>query len=250
MDPYLEGELWIGFHALFATEIVRDLNRNLGPGYVALAQQRFVMTVPEEIAVATADIYPDIGVTHKGKKDGKRKKAKPYEAPLRLETVMPARVPHTWVEVVGVARRKLVAVIEFLSPANKRGIERKKYLRKRQRILLSSAHLLEIDLLRKGKRVPMLNPLPPADYFVLLSRAENRPETEVWPIPLDTSLPAVPVPLLSNDPDVWLDLQRVFSSVYDAGRYRSLIAYSKPSDVPLSKKAMAWAKKLLGAARS
>ena len=62
MDPFLEGDLWTGFHALLAMEIVRELNRTLGPGYVALAQQRFVMTFPEEIAVTRADIYPDIGV--------------------------------------------------------------------------------------------------------------------------------------------------------------------------------------------
>jgi hypothetical protein len=250
MDPYLEGELWTGFHALFATEIVRQLNRQLGPGYVALAQQRFVMTFPEEIAVATADIYPDIGVSHQGKKKGKEGKPRAYGAPLRLETVMPERAPHTWVEIVGVARRKLVAVIEFLSPANTRGLERKKYLRKRQRILLSSAHLLEIDLLRKGKRVPMRSPLPTADYFILLSRVEIRPQTEVWPLALDQTLPTVPVPLLSKDPDAWLDLQSVFSSVYDEGRFPFLIAYSKPPDVPLSRETMAWAKKLLARPRS
>ena len=55
-------------------------------------------------------------------------------------------------KILELTTRKLVAVIEFLSPTNKRGLERKKYLRKRERILLSSVHLLEIDLLRKGKR--------------------------------------------------------------------------------------------------
>ncbi|MCP4359404.1 MAG: DUF4058 family protein, partial [Chloroflexi bacterium] len=33
---------------------------------------------------------------------------------------------------------------------------------KRERILQSSTHLLEIDLLRKGHRVPMRRPLPEA----------------------------------------------------------------------------------------
>jgi hypothetical protein len=193
MDPYLEGELWTGFHALFATQIVRELNSKLGPEYVALAQQRFV--------------------------------------------------PHTWVKIVDVAKRKLVAVIEFLSPANKAGVERKRYLRKRQRILLSSAHLLEIDLLRKGKRVPMRDPLPAAGYFVLLSRVEDRPETEVWPVALDQPLPPVPVPLLPKDPDVVLDLQHVFASIYEEGRYRSLIDYTLRPEIPLPREAMAWLKK-------
>jgi len=165
-------------------------------------------------------------------------------APVRLDTVMPSAVPHTWVKIL-VARRKLVAAIEFLSPTNKRGMERRKYIRKRQRILLSTAHLLEIDLLRRGKRVPMRDPLPDADYFILLSRAPNRPLTEVWPVRLDQSLPAVPVPLHGKDQDVILDLQRVFTAVYDEGRYRSLVDYSRAPDVALPKESMAWVKKRL-----
>jgi hypothetical protein len=37
-------------------------------------------------------------------------------------------------------------------------------------------------LLRKGRRVPMLKPLPPALYFVFVGRAERRPIVDVrWP---------------------------------------------------------------------
>jgi PIN domain nuclease of toxin-antitoxin system len=245
MDPYLEGNLWAGFHFLFAAEIVRELNRNLGPHYVAQGQQRFVMTIPGEITVARADIYPDISIAHKGKKKQSGKGTAVLEAPVRMDTVMPVRVPHTWIKILDVAKRKLVAVIEFLSPANKRGLERSKYLRKRQRILLSSAHLMEIDLLRKGKRIPMQTPLPAAEYFVLLSRAQNRPETEIWPIGLDQALPNVPLPLLSKDADEVLDLEKIFTAVYDEGRYHALIDYSQEPDIPLPKESMAWLKKCL-----
>src|SRR4029453_5934831 len=97
--------------------------------------------------------------------------------------------------------RQLVTAIEILSPTNKRAEGRMEYLVKRRRILLSTAHLLEIDLLRQGQRLPMHDPLPPAEYFVLLSRAENRPITEVWPLALRDPLPTVPVPLLPGDSD-------------------------------------------------
>jgi hypothetical protein len=249
MDPYLEGDLWTSFHALFATQIVRELNRQLGPQYVALAQQRFVMEIPGEIAVATADIYPDIAVAHKRKTKSRTAGSAAVAAPVTLDTVMPMRLPHAWVKILDVASRKLVAVIEFLSPTNKRGLEYRKYSRKRQRILLSSAHLLEIDLLHRGKRVPMRNPLPAADYFVLLSRAANRPSTDVWPIKLGQPLPTVPVPLLGKDPDVMLDLQRVFTLVYDEGRYHSLIDYSHRPEVPLPKETMNRVKRLLKGAQ-
>lgn len=47
--------------------------------------------------------------------------------------------------------RKLVTVIEVLSPANKRpGPDRDQYVVKRQQLLGSLAQLLEIDLLQGG----------------------------------------------------------------------------------------------------
>jgi Protein of unknown function (DUF4058) len=245
MDPFLEGELWTSFHALFATEIVRELNRELGPQYVALAQQRFVMSIPGEIAVAMADVYPDIGIAHKGSHKVRQRGAAVLAAPVQLDTIMPSAIPHTWVKILDVAKRKLVTVIEFLSPANKRGLERKKYLRKRERILVSPVHLLEIDLLRKGNRVPMRSPLPAGDYFVLLSRAGNRPRMDDWPIQLEEPLPRVPVPLLAKDSDVVLDLEQVFTAVYDEGRYRSLIDYARAPDVPLQRESLRWVKKRL-----
>jgi hypothetical protein len=46
----------------------------------------------------------------------------------------------------------------------------------------SLTHLIEIDLLWQGKRVPMQQPLPPAPYYVLVGRAEKCPILQVWPI--------------------------------------------------------------------
>ncbi len=70
-------------------------------------------------------------------------------------------------------------------------------------------------------------------YFVLLSRAEERPITEVWPIQLGERLPVVPVPLLPADADVTLDLQQVLTNVYDLLGYDLAIDYSAPPELPL-----------------
>src|SRR5437016_620999 len=80
----------------------------------------------------------------------------------------------------------------------------------RRRFLESTAHLLEIDLLRHGQRLPMQEPLPPVAYFAFLNRVDNRPVTGVWPIALDQPLPKVPIPLLATDSDVVLNLQTAF----------------------------------------
>ena len=50
---------------------------------------------------------------------------------------------------------------------------RDEHLAKRRRILLGTAHLLEIDLLRNGSRVPLGGRLPPLPDFVFLSRADR-----------------------------------------------------------------------------
>lgn len=119
-------------------------------------------------------------------------------------------MPHFTVEIRDRANRQLVTAIEVLSPTNKRSEGYAEYLAKRRRLMVSSVHLLEIDLLRLGQRVPMRQPLPSAPYFVFLSRAPDRPIIEVWPVSLAEPLPVVPVPLLPGDADVPLDLQQAF----------------------------------------
>jgi len=78
-----------------------------------------------------------------------------FAAPLKLATAMPELVPQVSVEIRDTANLQLVTAIEVLLPANKRGEVRQEYLPKRGRLLQSSAHLLQIDLLRDGSRVPM-----------------------------------------------------------------------------------------------
>src|SRR5262249_3912993 len=70
--------------------------------------------------------------------------------------------------------RRLVTSIEVLSPSNKKkGSEGwNQYLRKRQALLLGKANLVEIDLLRGGSRLPMLDPRPESPYSLLVARKE------------------------------------------------------------------------------
>jgi Protein of unknown function (DUF4058) len=139
------------------------------------------------------------------------------------------------------SNRLLVTAIEFMSPTNKRGQGHRRYLKKRRRLPLSRAHLLEIDLLRTGDRVPMVDPLPDASYFVFLSRAGRRPATEVWPIALDETLPTVKVPLLASDADVSLNLQHVFEQVYKLGGMEYLVDDRQRPDVPVAADWQRWA---------
>lgn len=241
MDPYLEGELWTTFHTQLGAEVARQLTPKVAPRYLALADKRYVIDTPDDVALLDEAIYPDVGLLQAQPTPFPAVGGAVTAAPLQLDTALVESVPHVWVEIRDVARRNLVTAIEFLSPTNKRGEGRREYLAKRQRLLLSPAHLLEIDLLRRGRRVPMQSALPPAPYFVFLSRAGKRPLTDVWPIGLDHPLPAVPVPLLEGDADVQLDLQLAVTTVYEVCRYDLLIDYQRAPEVPLPAEAAAWA---------
>ncbi|MBI4770382.1 MAG: DUF4058 family protein [Chloroflexi bacterium] len=253
MDPYLESDLWPDLHQRLAGAISALLTPRLAPHYVA----RLVTTVvsseplPDDVEI----MYPDVEVVRRPLPAGPGAPVavaeRPRVAPPALEvfTVMPLPVKLVNVEVRDARNRTLITAIEILSPFNKRTPDHAAYRRKRNAILTSAVHLLEIDLLRAGARPPMQARLPGAPYFVFLSRAGRRPQTEVWPVGLREALPVVPVPLRLPDPDVPLDLQAAFNTCYNEARYDLDVDYSLPPDPLLSESDAAWAAELLAPAR-
>jgi hypothetical protein len=240
MDPYLEGSRWLGFHTQLCAEIARQLAPRLRPKYVALTNERFVFETPEDIAIAPRTAYPDTGVVQGSSIALSQAGSSTIAAPLSLATVMPEAIPQVSVEIRDSARRQLVTAIEVLSPVNKRGEGRSEYLRKRRGILLSEAHLVEIDLLREGQRLPMRQALPAVPYFVFVGRAQTRPIVDVWPIALDERLPVIPIPLLAGDDDSFLDIQQALTTVYDLIGYDLVMDYGQPPEVPLPSEAIRW----------
>jgi hypothetical protein len=86
-------------------------------------------------------------------------------------------------------------VIEVLSPTHKRmGTGRNIYEAKRRNILSSASHLVEIDLLRGGQPMPIVDPPLAASYQVLVSRSELRPAADWYAIALQQTLPKIAIP--------------------------------------------------------
>jgi hypothetical protein len=241
MDPYLEGSLWMSVHTPLAVEIVRQLIPKLRPRYMALTTRRYVLDIPEEPDVSVEGIYPDVSVVRSDAEETRAQAPDASPPIVQMTTLMPEAIPETSVEIREVRSRQLVAVIEILSPTNKKGDGREEYLAKRNKILRSTVHLMEIDLLRKGRGVPMKEPMPQAPYFVFLSRADRRPATDVWPIALNQPLPTVPVPPLTGDHDASLDLQDALTNVYESCGLDMAVDYDQPPEVPLPPKAASWA---------
>jgi len=186
----------MAFHSQLCAEIARQLTPRLLPRYVALMGKNFVTEVPDDLAIANAEMYPDVGVLTISGPAAPDSAISVQPAPIELLTAMPTRIPQHNVQIRDVQNRKLVTAIEVLSPANKRG---------------------------SGKRVPMRQSLPHASYYILLSRIARRPLTEVWPIQLQERLPNVPIPLRNGDGDVPLELQKAFDIVYDTSGFAVLV---------------------------
>ncbi len=160
MDPYLEGSTWMNFHGQLCAEIVRQLGPKLRPRYLALMTERFVTEIPDGLAITTATLSPDVGVVEHSSWVAGAARQSIATAPLHLATVIPEPVLHFSIEIRDRNDHRLVACIEVVSPTNKQGDGYLEYQRKRNRVLNSTAHLLEIDLLRQGQRIPMRDPLP------------------------------------------------------------------------------------------
>jgi Protein of unknown function (DUF4058) len=144
---------------------------------------------------------------------------------------------------------ELITVVELLSPSNKyAGPDREQYLAKARRVQRSSAHFVEIDLLRGGPRMPWID-MPACEYCVVVSRAERRPRAGIWPIRLRDPLPEIPIPLRHGEADVRLDLQQLLHRIYDAAGYAYYV-YSGLPEPGLSAEDIAWAAQLIADART
>jgi hypothetical protein len=168
--------------------------------------------------------------------------------PDAYEVRIEERVSLTYEEVIEhrieIRRRPdrfLVAVIELLSPSNKEPPGDRLYSRKRLELIHQAVHLVELDLLIGGKRLAMEDELPTGQYYALVSRAEQRPRSDVYAWSIRDPLPTIPIPLLAPDPDVPLDLAAIFATVFQRGRYDRSIHYSAPLGLALSPEDRAWA---------
>ena len=254
MDPYLEGQVYRDFHSRCIDEIASTLQPLLLPHYVALIEERVYLERQPEAPFRA--VSPDVAVM----RDWARIQARdPHTAasregstavmvkPVTIPIVVPEETTQTYIEVRQGETHELVSVIELLSPTNKstRSDGYGEYLAKREQILRSRVHLVEIDLLRGGQRMPMRETLPPADYYVVLSRSSDRPLSQVWPITLRDRLPEIPIPLLGADAPVSLDLQHCMNETYDRACYGSFLDYRHGARPPLSRDDALWAESIL-----
>ena len=140
-----------------------------------------------------------------------------------------------------VATSEVVTAIEILSPVNKRSGEgRKQYEGKRNKVLGSSTHLVEVDLLRKGQPMPVYHSNMRTHYRILVSRGNRRPQGDLYTFNLPDRIPSFPLPLKSGDKEPLIDLQLLLSNVYDQASYDLAIDYHQEPVPSLSAEDGVW----------
>lgn len=241
MDPFIERDSWEDFHTRLNVVMGDLLNERLPDRYVAKTETRVTIADPFEDEPLRNRV-PDVFVTEASDSWAKRSDGETATAvatPLLTEFAQPEEAAQHFLTIRDTKSRTVLTVIETLSPDNKRGGQGPtQYETKRQEVLQPDASLVEIDLLRGGRRLRTVRPLPATEYVVFISRAWRRPDVDAYPIPLLMRLPVIAIPLTEDEPPVPLDLQAAVNAVYDRGRYSVDLNYEKPLAPPLPEAAL------------
>lgn len=244
MNPWLEGYLWPDLHQTLAHKIRQQLVPQLQPKYFASLQTTVYLDYAPEQEIGI--LYPDIEVRRK------RAEEPPGEYTSGISPVTAtAPFPNIkwqlpYLEIRDRERQQMVTVIEILSPINKKPPGLEQYREKRLKLHQAQVHLLEIDLLRRGKRLAHQTVVTQADYMVSLTRAQQD-ITQYWAFQLEEAMPVVPVPLLAGDEEAILQLQAAFDEAFEEAGYRYSIDYQKAAPPPaFTPSQQEWAEKCLG----
>jgi hypothetical protein len=251
MDPYLES-YWRGVHQRLITYACDQLQPKLPKGLRADLQERVFV---EAEGSESRSIYPDVHVVERKQGGGTSSGAGAPGRGVAVVEPLVVRVESEplkqgFIEILDLSSgRRVITVIEFLSPANKTpGEGQDLYLKKQRETLEARVSLVEVDLTRSGKRVMVLPPhrIPPSHrtlYQVCVRRGHRPTHIEVYRARLEEPLPSIRIPLRERDPDVILELQPLITQAYENGSYD--IDYRENPEPPFEEPDAAWADHLL-----
>lgn len=256
MDPYLEGpDIWPDVHARLIAALAAQLTPKLRPRYVARVELRTFMFEPDDPA-GELYVVPDARIVEQGPRaapqtpggGGAAIAVRPVAQPIDVTGLAVKMARDRYLEIRDPSNRRVVTVIEIVSPSNKvpGSAGRRAFEMKRGEVADSDTSWLEIDLLRRGTPTWSFPTVPRSAYRAYADRtsAEGRRQL-AWPIPLRQRLPLLAVPLRPEEQDAALDLQAALDSVYEQAGYDIDADYSRPPTPPLDADDAAWADALL-----
>lgn len=257
MDPYIEARgLWGDFHSSLIQEIRSALAEVVPERYLVRTGERDYIVLLDEEGKGHHPFEPDVSVKSVVSKESPQSpeaatalaEGATDPAPVSMRPFISEEFRENFIEIQDTdPEQPLITSIEVLSPSNKRHGSPgwKVYLRKRQGLFLNGTHLVEIDLLRGGQRMPMRDPWPGSPYTILVARGGSVPRYLAWPAHSLRPLPTIPIPLAQPDPDISINLQAMVEAIFARSRYSRSIDYSKPLTPPLPLEEQQWVEQQL-----
>ena len=155
MDPYLEAPaLWRSVHHWLITAAAEQLQPQLiERGCYVDVESRVWLEEPERT------VYPDVALlqpTRPAPSPGLAGQTLVADQPVRVRA-LETEVREDYLQIYQTVSKRLLTVIEFVSPSNKSDTDaRELYVRKRRESRAAGVNLVEVDLLRGGKPVVRL----------------------------------------------------------------------------------------------
>src|SRR5712692_5689365 len=203
MNPYLEDRLiWPDVHSSLIPAIRDALAPQVAPAYYVAIEQR-VTTV--EVARGEGVREPDVAIVPTRPVPVPSGGVAVAEAPAATAVAVTLpyfeKIREGYIEIRDAKHHVVVTAIEVLSRTNKLSSDgRQEYEKKRRAVLTSATSLIEIDLLRAGEPMRM-EPVPQADYRILISRGWERPHATLHPFGIRQAIPTISVPLQWGEPE-------------------------------------------------
>ena len=194
MDPYIEAcGLWEDFHEALIAQIRDALAQSVPDHYVVRFNERSYVALVTSEDLGLPDrrtSQADVAIAFapgrsRSVSEGATAVAElpatgADDSPVAMRALVEMEFRESFVEVYELRpKRRLVTTVEVLSPSNKRyktpGWFR--YSRKRQAHLEGLANLVEIDLLRGGRRMPMEDEWPDSDVDIAMLLPPDKAKT-------------------------------------------------------------------------
>lgn len=250
MNPYLESaEFWSSLHSRMIVAIADAIAPALRPKYYVEVEKRVYFNRPDGAGTENSVLVgvPDVSVFSRSEGDRQQQETVlittlPSPAtPVEVTIPMPEEVQERYLEIREVATGMVITTIELLSPKNKRRSDgQSAYLRKRQQILSGLSHLVEIDLLREGTPMPILDCAWVTDYRILISRGDQRPQASLYAFNVRDPIPAFQLPLQAGDEEPMVQLKEILEGVYERAGYDLRLDYLQEPQPSLSEEDTEW----------
>lgn len=242
LQSYFQSEGgWKSFHNAHITDLARAIAADLPVGYTVDIEQSLQIEIDDSTDAPEPDvtIYEDPESAPKSEKRPptlERSASAALVLPLTQTLVMDEERYRNAIVIYkyeGNVLGKPVTRIELLSPTNKRGRGRQRYIEKREFALRGGLPLVEIDYHHETptvvRNVPNYRQTEPNSHPYLIVVSDPRPslwdgKTLIYGFDVDEAIPRITVPLAGDD-----TLYVAFGDVYQQ-TFASLPAYGRRVD--------------------